>query len=201
MNKQELCQAFGTTESVIDTNFPKFAKKQLERGFLITKTGKGKNANYEISKVKPQIVDKSFFSEKKQEIAEDLEGEIWVDCCIPSMYEVSNLGRIRHKTTKILIKGSFDKDKGYNQISIINHTYRLHRIILQSFDPREDWMDYQVDHINGIRTDNRLENLRWVTDEENTTLMKMNRLGLNKEITRIVNKYGYEEALEMLRAL
>lgn len=200
MNKLELCKAFGVAESVINTNFPKFAKKQLERGFLITKTGKGNSANYEISKVKPQEVDKSFFSSKKNEVGIDLEGEIWIDCCIPSQYEVSDLGRIRHKTTKVLLQGSIN-DKGYQDVSILSKNYRLHRIILQSFDPREDWMDYQVDHINGIRTDNRLENLRWVTNEENTLLMKMNRLGLNKEVTRIINKYGYEQALELLQKL
>ena len=75
MNKQELCELFGTTQSVIETNFPSFAVRQLKRGFLITRTGKGDNVDYTVTKTIPQTVDKSYFSKAKQEIGEDLLGE------------------------------------------------------------------------------------------------------------------------------
>jgi hypothetical protein len=43
-----------------------------------------------------------------------------------------------------------------------------------------------VDHINGKRDDNRLENLRWVKKEDNTQFMLLERAELNKELTRII---------------
>lgn len=200
MTKQELCDILHTTKSQIETNFPLLCKKWLEKGYLITKEGRGDSAVYSITKTEPQVLEKSVFSSRPAEQSEDLPNEKWVTCCISPAYEVSNQGRVRWKDSKILLRGSVNK-QGYCRISFHNVQYQLHRIILQSFDPRDDWEDLAVDHINGKRLDNRLENLRWVTDEENTSLMKMNRLGLNQEITRLINKYGYKRAVELLRSL
>ena len=72
---------------------------------------------------------------------------------------------------------------------------------MQSFNPIKNPDTWTVDHINGIRTDNKLENLRWVSGEENTLFMMQNRGELNKELTRIINKMGYEKTLETLRSL
>lgn len=77
----------------------------------------------------------------------------------------------------------------------------VHRIVKQTFDPVKDFNTMAVDHINGIRTDNRLENLRWATDEENTALMLKNRTEITKETTRLINKYGYEKTLEILKQI
>lgn len=91
--------------------------------------------------------------------------------------------------------------RGYQKVFIHSKPYLLHRLILQSFTPVEDPNNWTVDHINGIRTDNRLKNLRWVTGEDNTMFMLQNRAELNKELTRIINKIGYDETLKLLRNL
>lgn len=191
MTKQELADMFGVSISTLNTNFPLFCKNQLKRGFLITREGIGQKANYIVERVKKQDVDKSIFSTRGASI-EELEGEEWKTLFFNGGYEISNLGRLRNKKTKVISKGTITKN-GYVNVSVDNQNYRLHRLVLQTWCPNENYEELTVDHINGNRSDNRLENLRWATQEENTVYMMMHRSELNKEITRLLSKYSYEQ--------
>ena len=95
--------------------------------------------------------------------------EKWVNAYgYENLYEVSNLGNVRNKITKQLLKGSLNT-YGYHQFTAsITGKYKTvstHRIIMNSFYGENK--NLQVNHINGIKTDNRLENLEWVTNKEN----------------------------------
>jgi len=204
MNITELAQYFNVKENTISTNFPRFAVRKLKKGYLIERKGSGQNTDYTITQIEPQEVDKTFFSDKivthlKKEEG-NLEGEIWTECYLDNNYVVSNLGRVMFVPTQRLNIGSLDKS-GYRNVSINNKNYRLHRLILQSFDPRDDFEKMTVDHINGIKDDNRLENLRWAENEENIMYMMLHRADLNKELTRIIQKFGYDETLKLLQSL
>lgn len=112
---------------------------------------------------------------KQQETWEDIIG-------FEGIYQVSDLGRVRsldrviptltrgnrHIKGKVLKLG-YDKD-GYRTISLrnkkINKLAKVHRLVAETFLPKVDGK-YQIDHINGIRDDNRVENLRWCTNKEN----------------------------------
>ena len=111
MTKQELADMFGVSISTLNTNFPLFCKNQLKRGFLITREGIGQKANFTVERVEKQDVDKSIFSTRGTSI-EELEGEEWKTLFFNNNYEVSNLGRLRNKKTKIIAKGSIKKN-GY----------------------------------------------------------------------------------------
>lgn len=193
MTKQELADMFGVSISTLNTNFPLFCKNQLKRGFLITREGIGQKSNFTVERVEKQDVDKSIFSTRGASI-EELKGEEWKTLFFNNNYEVSNLGRLRNKKTKVIAKGTIKKN-GYVDVSIDNQNYRLHRLVLQTWCPNEDYEELTVDHINGNRSDNRLENLRWATQEENIVYMMMHRSELNKEITRLLSKYSYEQVL------
>lgn len=198
MTKEELIKYFGVSESTVNTNFPLFAQKQLKKGFLITKIGVGKKANYTVEKVEKQEVDKTIFSQRGNS-KEELENEIWKTCYNFPNYEVSNLGRVRNKISKKIFKGTIKK--GYCYVELDGKKLAVHRLILQTFNPIENYELLTVDHINGIRNDNRLENLRWCSMEENTMAMMINRAELNKELTRIINTLGYEETLRQLQQM
>ena len=193
LTKQELADMFGVSISTLNTNFPLFCKNQLKRGFLITREGIGQKANFIVERTEKQDLDKSIFSTRGAS-TEELPGEEWKTLFFNNGYEVSNLGRLRNKKTKVIAKGTIQKN-GYVVVSVNNQNYRLHRLVLQTWCPNEDYEELTVDHINGNRSDNRLENLRWATREENTIYMMTHRGELNKEITRLLSKYSYEQVL------
>lgn len=201
LNQKELLEFLGISKSTLKTNFPKLCQKQLEKGRLIRKRGKGDTAIYEIETVTPQIVNKAEFSSRPVIKADDLEGELWKVIPREPLFEVSNFGRVRNKQTKNLHQGTDKGKNGYIIVSILNKPYRVHRLVMEAFEPVENSDTLSVDHINGIRTDNRLENLRWMPLEENIMAMISNRKDLNIELTRIIQKYGYEETLKKLQAL
>lgn len=77
------------------------------------------------------------------------------------------------------IAGSLNKSTGYHQVKIDGKLFRVSRIIyaMRYGDPG----GMQVDHVNQIRADNRIENLRLVTNKENhrnQTKQKNNSSGI-----------------------
>lgn len=86
-------------------------------------------------------------------------------------YQINEDGTILSLKTKRFLKGAIDPSNGYVVINLRTADGRhpkqyLHRLLAIAFIPREEGKNY-IDHINGIRDDNRLENLRWCTGKEN----------------------------------
>lgn len=83
-------------------------------------------------------------------------------------YEVSNEGRVRKdgKICKLGIK------RGYKQLSVGfifgRRTVEVHRLVTAYFgDIPKNYDRLQVNHIDGNKTNNRIENLEWCTPKEN----------------------------------
>ena len=133
-------------------------------------------------------------------LPEALENEKWVECYLDPKYLVSDQGRVWNTTTNRFLKGT-DLNKGYIIVKINNVGKYVHRLVYQSFNHIDNFDKMTVDHINGKRSDNRLENLSLESQSDNAKLMLIHRADMNKELTRLIQKYGYDEILQKLREI
>ena len=127
-----------------------------------------------------------------------MEREIWRD--IPNwegLYQASILGDVRGVLTgKILAKSV--NNNGYDRVCLSrdgnSRKYLVHILVSKTFMPNPDNKPC-VDHINGDRRDNRVENLRWCTQKENcnyeNTRRKMS-IAHSGEKALMFGKFGFE---------
>lgn len=105
--------------------------------------------------------------ENKKQKADLLKN--WIPLKINSTYAVNKDGEIANLKTGYLVQGS-DRN-GYLRIEINGKAYSIHRLIFETF---HGYCPEIIDHIDGNRKNNCLENLREVTQSENMTNAMVN---------------------------
>ena len=80
-----------------------------------------------------------------------------------------------------LIKGTL-RNNGYLQLTIKNKTIKVHRLVIEAFKGKSD---LTVDHIDGNKLNNSLDNLQYLTREEN--LIRSWKTG-SRDIQRLKQK-------------
>jgi hypothetical protein len=83
------------------------------------------------------------------------------------MYQVSNLGRVRSMHNGHRILNPHADSKGYMQVTIGKAKPLVHRMVAMAFDVRVAVPGHQINHINGIKDDNRVCNLEWCNQSYN----------------------------------
>lgn len=143
----------------------------------------------------------------------DLPNEIWVNL-FSDKYKLSNLGRVKiySEYKPVALSTPSTDNSGYLIIGFrINNKsvhHRVHRIVAQHFIENPDNLPV-VHHKNGIKNDNRLENLEWCTHKHNLNSARKGKPGVlgekhpfakftNKQVMEIFNsnKTGVELAKE-----
>lgn len=139
-------------------------------------------------------------------------GEVWKDIIgYKGLYQVSNSGKVKslhrrrrnkhstaivyerllkiHISARGYIRARLCKNNAYTNFSV-------HRLVAIAFIPNPENKPC-VNHINGIKTDNRIENLEWVTLSENAQHaikngLKMSRKGSDNPMAKLTNEQVLE---------
>lgn len=99
---------------------------------------------------------------------EELSNEKWADI-LDTNYEASSLGRLRNKRTQRINLGSKNKNNGYIRWNLGSQEKQAHRAVYEAFHPNEK-IDF-INHKDGNRANNRLENLENVSQSQNVLKM------------------------------
>lgn len=142
------------------------------------------------SLIKEKTLREEAEKEYKEILSRDTTDEIWKD--IPNYegkYQASNLGRIRcmpvvykkvdgklYKTKHYIVAEALSKT-GYKKVALTNKvrdvTHKgVHRWVMFAFHGEKE-ESIQVNHISGVKDDNRLENLEYMTGVENMHYRKV----------------------------
>jgi HNH endonuclease/NUMOD4 motif/NUMOD1 domain len=123
---------------------------------------------------------------------ENLDGEIWKEINTTLVGEnncfVSNLGRF--KRGNIVTTNSKPNNSGYILVSINKKSYLIHRLVALTFIENPENKE-QVNHIDGNKLNNQLDNLEWVTNKENQ--LHKHKIGLGNNFTRRIVQYDLNE--------
>lgn len=114
--------------------------------------------------------------------------EVWFDIVgYEGIYQVSNLGGIKSLPREIwngknyffsklkFLRGSKNQ-KGYVQVELLGKPFMIHRLVAIAFIPNPENKP-QVNHLDGDKENNCVENLEWCTNSENQ--IHAYKLGLN----------------------
>ena len=107
--------------------------------------------------------------------------EIWKNVSIDEKYQISNLGNFKKGNKKI---NGWVQNTGYRTISIGNKKYSIHRLVAEAFIPKPDNLQ-QVNHKDGNKLNNKVENLEWCTPKEN--MQHAFKTGLMENAKKIIS--------------
>ena len=142
---------------------------------------------------------------------DNLEKEIWKDIKgFEGLYRVSNLGRVKSlerfdalgRRVKERILKPLINHRGYYQVVLCKNSivkaYKVHRLVWSAFNGQIP-ENLQVNHINEVKSDNRLSNLNLMTRKENinwgTGIERSHNKQINGKCSKAVLQFDLQDIL------
>lgn len=141
----------------------------------------------------------------------DLPNEIWKICIENSAYAVSNMGRVKrieplqgNRHTGHLIT-PIQTTNGYLTVALVyalgqSQRYPIHRLVCRAFHGEPFPHQTDVNHLDHDRTNNRAENLEWMTRSENLQWAKKHGRN-NRGAVNGRSKLTENDALQIIHLL
>lgn len=118
---------------------------------------------------------------------------------VPDNYPLvaSKDGEICNVETRIKLKGVITKTYLIVSNKRTGKNVKVHRLVMAAWDYREDYRDLQVNHKNGNKLNNKLENLEWVTAHGNNKHARQLELQVSKFSVVVETESGYLRLLSI----
>ena len=133
-----------------------------------------------------KYIDNSLEHEEWREI--DFKKLFDEEILIDKKYYVSNLGRFKNSYGQIMDNYKVNEN-GYVRVYIYKKTFTLHRLVALTFLENPENKE-QVNHKDGNKLNNSIQNLEWVTNKENQ--IHKFQIGLGNNFTRKIIQYDLE---------
>lgn len=124
----------------------------------------------------------AFGKEYAVDTIEDLEGERWAQIDSRGKYYISTHGRVKSYQGRYakLLK-PYTNQHGYLRVDINSsrrRTYLVHQLVALAFIPNDNPIEKDtIDHIDLDKTNNRVDNLRWLSRADNIRVYQQQKKG------------------------
>lgn len=152
---------------IIDTALQIELQPYKNQSYKLTK----KDGKTVIRAIKP-LYREIFGKEYAEDRIADLKGEEWHIIDSKGKYYVSNRGRVKsYQGREAKLLKPYTNQRGYLRVDVksgCRRTYLVHQLVALAFIPNDNPIEKDtVDHIDGDKTNNSVENLRWLSRADN----------------------------------